>query len=104
MTILDPGARLKLTATLNAAELNAIPTPEGKPRVRLRIRLPDRTIAAEVAAKSLGKAQTAIREAGPGSISRVASGPGERHEQRMHEFRRFDGLTVWLRATKPTPR
>jgi len=94
MSTLDPGSRPCPTAMAprhahrckaeghRRPRLIAIPTPEGKPRVLLRIRLPDHTITAEVAAKSLRKAQTAIREAGPGSISRVASGPGERHEQR----------------------
>jgi hypothetical protein len=45
----------------------------------LRIRLPDRTITAEIAAKSLRKAQTAIREAGADNIvclcCRAASSP-----------------------------
>ena len=38
--------------------------PDGKPRVILRIRLPDRKLSADIAAKSLRKAQEAIREAG----------------------------------------
>jgi hypothetical protein len=42
----------------------AIPVEDGKPRVRLRIRLPDRKLTADIAAKSLRMAQAAIREAG----------------------------------------
>ena len=40
----------------------------------MHIRLPGRTIAAEIAAKSLRKAQTAIREAGAGNIVLVLQG------------------------------
>ena len=57
-------ARLKVTNILDAAELNAIKVPRDKLRITLRIRLPDRTITAEIAAKSLCKAPTALREAG----------------------------------------
>jgi hypothetical protein len=38
--------------------LNAV-----KARISLRIRLPERTLTADIAAKSLRKAQTAIRDA-----------------------------------------
>jgi hypothetical protein len=48
-------SRLKVTAMVNAAGLAAITAPEGKPRITLRIRLPDRTITAEVAAKIIGQ-------------------------------------------------
>jgi hypothetical protein len=40
-----------------------IEVPKDKPRITLPIRLPDRTLAAEMAAKSLRKAQTAIHDA-----------------------------------------
>ena len=56
------------------AELLAITAPNGKPRITLRIRLPDRTITAEIAAKSLRKAQTAIRETGADNIALVLQG------------------------------
>jgi hypothetical protein len=62
------------TTTLDAAELLAITAPEGKPRITLRIRLPDRTVTAEIAAKSLRKAQTAIRDAGKDNIVLVLQG------------------------------
>ena len=57
-------SRLRVPTTLDATELPAITAPEGKPRVGLRIRLPDRTVTAEIAAKSLRKAQTGVREGG----------------------------------------
>jgi hypothetical protein len=41
----------------------------------LRIRLPDHTITAEIAAKSLRKAQTSIREAGADNIALMLQGP-----------------------------
>ena len=66
--------RLKITTVLNAAELLAIDVPNGKPRVILRIRLPDRTVTAEIAAKSLRKAQRAIRESGGDDIAVVLQG------------------------------
>jgi hypothetical protein len=66
--------RLKVTLKLNAAELNAITAPEGKPRVTLRVRLPDRALTAEIAAKSLRKAQTAIRDIGADNITLVLHG------------------------------
>jgi hypothetical protein len=64
-------ARLKVTTILNAAELNAVKSPKDKPRITLRIRSPDHTITAEIAAKSLRKAQTAICEAGADNIAHV---------------------------------
>ena len=67
-------SRLKVTTVLNATELLAVPAPEGKPRITLRIRLPDRTITAEIAAKSLRKAQNAMREAGADGIVTVLQG------------------------------
>jgi hypothetical protein len=81
---------------LNAAELNTVKPPKDKPRITLRIRLPDRTATAEIAAKSLRKAQRAIREAGADNIALVLQGrfiagdraaktgrrPSRRHDQK----------------------
>lgn len=61
-------ARLKISATLDAAELLTVLAPEGTPRMVLRICLPDRTLTADVAAKGVRKAQSAIRAAGPANI------------------------------------
>jgi hypothetical protein len=67
-------AWLKVTTILNADDLLAITAPEGRPRVTLHIRLPDRSVTAEIAAKSLRKAQTAIREAGADNLALVLQG------------------------------
>lgn len=48
--------------------------PHGKPRVRLRIRLLDRTLVAHIAAKSLRKAQAAIRKAGADNVVLMLQG------------------------------
>jgi hypothetical protein len=67
--------RLKVTTTLDAAELLAVPVPVGKPRVTLRIRLlPDRALTAEIAAKSLRRALRAIRETGADNVALVLQG------------------------------
>jgi hypothetical protein len=66
--------RLKVTLVLNATELLGITAPEGKPGVVLRIRLPERTLTADIAAKSLRKAQTAIRDIGADNIALVLQG------------------------------
>jgi hypothetical protein len=54
--------------------LSTIKSPKDKQRVSLRIRLPDRTTTAEIAAKSLRNAQTAIREAGTDHIALMLQG------------------------------
>ena len=92
-------SRLKVITTLNAAELAAIPAPEGKPRITLRIRLPDRTITADVAAKSLRKAQTAIREQGAANIALVLQG-----QLAAGDGIAEAGLSAQPKAAKPTPR
>ena len=107
MTILDPGtlpgtltaSRLKITTILNPAELNAVRAPQDKQRITLRIRLPDRTITAEIAAKSLRKAQTAIREAGADAIVLMLQGhlvAGDRVAEA--------GLSAQPKTPKPPPR
>jgi hypothetical protein len=67
-------ARLKVTTTLDATELLAITAPDGKPRIILNIRFPERTVTADIAAKSLRKADTAIREAGVDNITPILQG------------------------------
>jgi hypothetical protein len=70
-------SRLRVPTTLDPAELPAIAAPEGKPRVGLRIRLPDRTVTAEIAAKSLQQsekpAQITTRSCCKDGSSRVMS-------------------------------
>jgi len=66
--------KLKCTLVLKSEELLTIPAPDGTPRIVLRIKLPDRTISADINAKSLRRAQTAIRESGPENIACILQG------------------------------
>jgi hypothetical protein len=67
-------SRLKVTVVLNAAELLRVPAPDGKPRLTLRIVLPVRAVTADIAAKSLRKAQAAIRETGDNNVAVILQG------------------------------
>jgi hypothetical protein len=66
--------RLKVTIVLNASEVLHIPAPDGVPRTTMRILLPDRTVTAEIATKSLRKAQAAIRDVGGDGVVVVLQG------------------------------
>ena len=50
------GRALKCTVALSPAEILAQAVPEGRPRIVLRIRVPDRTVTADIATKSLWRA------------------------------------------------
>jgi hypothetical protein len=65
--------KLKVTMTLKADELLNVPVPEGQ-RVVLKVRLPDRTLSADIASKSLRKAQTAVRELGADGVALILQG------------------------------
>ena len=65
---------LKCTVVLDPAEVVAIPVTDGLPRLLLRIRLPDRTVTADLAAKSVRRAQAAIREHGEAGVAAVIQG------------------------------
>jgi hypothetical protein len=90
--------RLKVSVVLDPAELSAIPVPEGKPRVTLHITLPNRILFADVAAKSLRKAQAAIRNAGADSVVPILQG-----HLIAGDVIAEAGLTAQPK-TKPTPR
>jgi hypothetical protein len=92
-------ARLKVTITLNATELLAVRARDDKPHITLRIRLSDRTITAEIAAKSLRKAQRAIREASADRIALVLQGHLVRGDVIAEA-----GLSAQPKAAKPVPR
>jgi hypothetical protein len=66
--------KLKVTVVLKPAELLAVPTPEGQARVVLQVKLPDRTVKADVATKSLRRAQTTIRETGADNVVVILQG------------------------------
>jgi hypothetical protein len=66
--------KLKVTTVLNAAELLAVPVPEGKPRVTFSVKFPDRVLTVDVAAKSVRKAQATIRESGADNVVLLLQG------------------------------
>jgi len=66
--------RLKVSVVLNPDELLAVPAPEGKSRAILRISLPDRRVSAEIAAKSLRKAQATVRVHGTENTACILQG------------------------------
>jgi hypothetical protein len=66
--------KLKVTMVLRAEDLLNVPAPDGKPRVALRIKLPDRVVSTDIAAKSLRRAQTAIRELGADGVAVILQG------------------------------
>jgi hypothetical protein len=66
--------KLKVTLILKPAELLAVPAPEGQARVLLQIKLPDRTVKADIATKSLRRAQTTIRETGADNVVVILQG------------------------------
>jgi hypothetical protein len=68
------GRALKCTVALSPAEILAQPVPEGRPRIVLRIRVPDRTVTADIATKSLRRAQATIRENGVEGCAVVLQG------------------------------
>jgi hypothetical protein len=65
----------------------------------LRIRLPGRTLTADIAAKSLRKAQTAIRDAGADNIVLVLQG-----HLIAGDVIAEAGLAAQPKTAKPTPR
>jgi hypothetical protein len=67
-------AKLKCTLVLKADELLTIPAPDGKPRVALRIKLPDRVLSADIAAKYLRRAQAAIKDLGAENVAVILQG------------------------------
>jgi hypothetical protein len=65
---------LKVVAVLNAAELLDIELPDGKPRFTLTIRLPDGTVTADLAAKSVRRAIVMVREYGTEAVAAIVQG------------------------------
>jgi hypothetical protein len=67
-------SKLKITTLLRADEFLAIQARDGQPRVVLKVKLPDRVLTADVAAKSVLKAQVAIKESGSDGVALVLQG------------------------------
>jgi hypothetical protein len=65
---------LKCTVVLEPAEVAQLVAPDGKPRVVVAIRLPDRRVSAELNAKSARKAVAAVAEHGPDGVAVIIQG------------------------------
>jgi hypothetical protein len=65
---------LKVTVILDPATLLTVPVPDGQPRVALTIRLPDRTVSADLNAKGVRKALATIREHGAEGVACIVQG------------------------------
>jgi hypothetical protein len=78
--------------TLTATRLKVITAPMSNQRAVLHIRLPGRTVTADIAVKSLRKAQSAIREAGADNLAFVLGPPHRRrHDRRGRPLRTAEG-------------
>jgi len=66
--------KLKCTLVLRADELLTIPAPDGTARIVLKIKLPDRTLSADIATKSLRRAQATIKELGADGVACILQG------------------------------
>jgi hypothetical protein len=65
---------LKCTIVLDPVEAAHIVAADGKPRVVIDIRLPDRRVSVDLNAKSVRKAVAAISEHGPDGVAVVIQG------------------------------
>jgi hypothetical protein len=65
---------MKVTVVLDPAEAAQIAAPDGKPRVVIDIRLPDRRLTADLAAKSVRRALATISEHGPDGVAVIVQG------------------------------
>ena len=65
---------LKVVAVIDPAELLDVPVPEGQPRILLAIRLPNGTVNADIAAKSVRRAIAAVREHGADGVAAIVQG------------------------------
>jgi hypothetical protein len=65
---------MKVTIVLDPAEVAQLVAPDGKPRVVIDIRLPDRRVSVDLNAKSVRKAVATIGEHGPDGIAVIIQG------------------------------
>ena len=65
---------LKCTVVLDPAEVAQIVAPDGKPRVVIDIRLPDRRVTVDLNAKSVRRALATVSEHGASGVATVIQG------------------------------
>jgi hypothetical protein len=78
------GRAIKVTVMLNAAEILEVPVIDGKPRVQLNIAAGGRMLKTDLAAKSVRKAISVIREHGMEGVACILQGKlgvGDRIEE-----------------------
>ena len=86
---------LKVVAAIEPAELLDVSVPDGKPRIELTIRLPDGSVTADLAAKSVRRAIAMVREHGPEAVAAIVQ--GRLSGNQIAEA----GLSVQPKAPKP---
>ena len=86
---------LKVMAVLNAAEITKVPVPNGAPRVVLGIMAEGRMVSADIASKSLRRAQLAITEHGVEGVAVLMQG------RLVGETIADAGLSAMPRTPKP---
>jgi hypothetical protein len=91
---------LKCTFTLDPAEVVAIAAPESGPnRTVLTVRFPDRAVSVDLSAKSVRRAQAAIREHGTDGVAVLIQGKLVANPDRIVE----GGLAAQVKAKAATP-
>jgi hypothetical protein len=65
---------LKVTISLDSAEVAQLVAPDRTPRVTLTVRLPDRSLIADLAAKSVRRALATITEHGSTGVTVIVQG------------------------------
>ena len=86
---------IKATLVLAADEILALSAPDGQPRCIVRINIAERTVVADLNAKSVRKAITTIRANGPEACAVVLQGKLQ-PDNTLAEA----GLTIQLKASK----
>jgi hypothetical protein len=87
---------LKCTLVLDPAELALLEVPDGQPRQTLRVKVPDRRVMADIAAKSVRKAKATIAEHGVQAVAVVSQGKLGAGDLVLEA-----GLVVQIKTPKP---
>jgi hypothetical protein len=87
---------LKCTLVLDPAELALLDVPNAQPRMTLRVKVPDRMVTADVAAKSVRKCKATIAEHGVQAVAVVLQG-----KLSIGDVLLEAGLTVQIKTPKP---
>jgi hypothetical protein len=89
---------LKVTIVLDPAEVALLAVPDGQPRCVLRTAVAGRIVTADIAARSLRKAQATIHEHGPAGVAVILQGKLVVGDQLAEA-----ALAAQAKAPKPAP-